>query len=243
MNPNTKAEAKKIFQNITRKKILVPNTTVVVCPPFIYLADIVKSYKGSKFSFGVQDVFWQKEAGAFTGEISIGQIKDLGVKFVILGHSERRMLGETDGVVAKKVNAVLTAGLHVVLCVGENERDSDGEHLKYIENQLIHSLEGVSKKMIKNLIIAYEPVWAIGKGKSAMLPEDISRTVLFIRKILSEIYGRKLAQDISVIYGGSADATNAHEIIINGHVDGLLPGRASLHSDEFAGIINAVSKK
>lgn len=242
MNPGSHKEAKKIFQDFSRKKINSTGVTVVVCPPTIYLRDIAKSYRGTKIFFGAQNVSPEQE-GKATGETSFGQIKDAGARFIIIGHSERRARGESDEVIAKKVKLVLTAGMHTVLCIGEQERDSEGTHLKFLEQQLKNSLNSISKKILKNLIIAYEPIWTIGKGKEAMSPEDISMTVLFIRKILSSLYGRTVAIEIPVIYGGSANADNAYEIITKGHVDGLLAGRASLNPDEFSKIIEEVARK
>lgn len=242
MNPRSRAEAKKLFTMLTRKRITAKNTTTVVCPPFLYLSELARGYTGSKIFFGAQDVSAQKE-GAFTGEVSTAQLQDAGARFVILGHSERRALGENDAAIALKVKAALTAGMHAILCIGEKERDADGTHLKMIEDQIKASLAGVHKKIIKKLIVAYEPIWAVGKGHHAMLPDDISRMTLFVRKILAEMYGRPVAQEISVIYGGSVDAENSHDIITNGHVDGFLVGRQSLHADEFIEVINSISKK
>jgi triosephosphate isomerase len=242
MNPRSRDEAKKLFQTITRKKITAKNVTVVVCPPFLYISELAKGYKGTKIFFGAQDVSFEKE-GAFTGEVSVAQLQDSKVRFSIIGHSERRAMGETNELVSKKVKFALASGMHAVLCVGETTRDEEGTHLKFIEEQLKESLAGISKKMISRLVVAYEPVWAIGKGHSAMMPEDISRMTLFIRKILVDIYGRNVAQEMSVIYGGSADADNAQDIVANGHVDGLLVGRQSLNADAFVGTINSISNK
>jgi len=239
MNPGSFAEAKKLFTGISKKKITTKNTTVVVCPPFVYLNELSKGYKGKVF-FGVQNVHFE-EGGAFTGEVSLSQVKDVKARFVILGHSERRVMGETDELISKKIKASLVAGMHTVLCIGEKERDNDGGHLKFLEEQLTASLSGVSKKLSENLIIAYEPVWAIGKGGSAMMPDEIAKTTLFIRKIISQIFGRNIAQEISVIYGGSVDTTNAKDIIEKGHVDGLLLGRVSLNTDSFVSVINSLS--
>ncbi|MCB9805745.1 triose-phosphate isomerase [Candidatus Nomurabacteria bacterium] len=242
MEPDNLKDAKKIFSTFIKKKLNAKNTTVVICPPNLFLSDIAKSYKGHKVFFGAQNVS-NENKGAFTGEISPKMLQSAGARFVIVGHSERRALGESNSIVSKKVKNSLSSGLHTVVCIGENERDEDGEHLRFIEKQLTESLLGVSKNLLKKIIIAYEPIWTIGKGKKAMNIEDIERTVLFIRKILASIYNKKIAYDISIIYGGSVNSDNANEIVFRGNVDGLLPGRASLNPEEFSKIINEVGRK
>lgn len=242
MEPQNYKDAKKIFSSFIKKRIKAKNVTVVICPPLVFLSDIAKSYKGNKVFFGAQDVS-QKNEGAFTGEIGPEMISATGARFVIVGHSERRTIGESSELVAKKLKNALSSGLHSILCVGESERDESGEHLRFLERQLIESLQGIPKNYLKRLIIAYEPVWTIGKGKKAMVVDDIERTVLFIRKILANIYNKKVAYEISVIYGGSVNSDNANEIIYSGNIDGLLPGRASLNPEEFSRIINEVGRK
>lgn len=242
MNPPTLKDAKKILDTFKKEKYQSKNVTTVMCPPFVYLNELKKSAPGNKIFFGAQDVFWEKE-GARTGEISVEMLKDVGARFVILGHSERRALGENNEMVSQKVKVALKAGLHVVLCVGEPERDEHGHHLRFIDEEIKESLRGITKPFIKNLSVAYEPIWTIGKGKQAMTPDDIHRMSLFVRKKLISIYGRKLGGDIPIIYGGSANSDNAHDIVYEGEVEGLLVGRASLNPHEFAKIIDSVSKK
>lgn len=241
MYPNSIAEAKKIFMNFKSKRHQNTRITTVICPPFVYLNDLKHLYTGAKIFFGAQDVHWAKE-GAYTGEISSEMIKSLRCRFVIVGHSERRAIGETDEMVAKKVKHALKEGLHVILCVGEDERDDSGAFVRFIEEQLHGSLAGIMKNEVKKLVIAYEPVWAIGKGNTAMDPHSIEQMKLIIRKNMIKKFGHDVGESIPILYGGSADSTNAAEIVHEGHVDGLLVGRHSLNPDEFSKIIDEVSK-
>lgn len=241
LNPQTIQQAHKLFTTFLKQKHQTKNVTTVVCPPSLFINDIRKMYAGSKIFFGAQNCSSESE-GAHTGEISPEQIASIRCRFVIIGHSERRALGETNEQTAKKVAHALKTGLHVVLCIGEQEQKTDGSHLHDIEKQLTESLAGVSKTAVKNLIVAYEPVWAIGKGKKAMDAHAIHQMTLFIRKILLQLYGKKASHEISIIYGGSSNSTNAAEIVTEGGVDGLLPGRASLDPVEFSNMIDAISK-
>jgi len=242
MYPQTLTEAKRTFSTFKRKRHFDKGVTTVFCPPYLYLADLAKSYTGSKLFFGAQDIFWQPE-GAYTGEISIPMIKSVGTRFVILGHSERRALGENDELIAQKVKAALKEGLHVILCIGEPTRDAHGHYLRFLQEQLQGSLRGVSKQQTKKLVIAYEPIWAIGKGKKAMQPHEIHQMVLYIRKQLVSQYGRTIGMKLPILYGGSVNEDNAHTIVYEGDVDGLLIGRKSLNPHAFADIIEAVARK
>lgn len=242
MNPLTIKEAKKIFNNFKKQKHQTKNITTVFCPPSLFLQELKKSYTGSKIFFGAQNTFWEKE-GSRTGEISPDMIKEAGVNFVIIGHSERRALGENNEMVAQKVKTALKIGLHVILCIGEPERDEHGNHLRFIDEELRESLRGVGRQLVKKLNIAYEPIWAIGKGNNAMSPEDLHRMSLYVRKKLFGIYGRKIAGEIPILYGGSVNSDNAKDIVYDGDVQGLLIGRASLNPYEFSKIIDSVSKK
>lgn len=241
MYPDSIVEAKKIFSIFKRQRHQNKGITTVICPPALYLNELKRLYTGDKIFFGAQNCFLQSE-GPHTGEISAEMIINLRCRFVILGHSERRAMGESDILIAKKVKHALKAGLHVVLCVGENERDESGEYLRFVDNQLRESLDGIPRDLTKRLIIAYEPVWAIGKGKKAMEERDIEQMRLFILKHLIKKYGRKTGESIPIIYGGSADSDNAHLIVSQSGVDGLLVGRKSLDPFEFSRIIDAVSR-
>lgn len=240
MNPRTLKDLKKIFTDFKKQKINFTNKTVVFCPPSIFLRDIKSMYSGSKIFFGAQDVHFEEE-GQFTSDISISMIKDAGARFVILGHSEVREKGETDEVISKKVFTALKEDMHVLLCVGEKIHDAQATYLNIISEQLKNALHYVSPGLTKKLNIVYEPIWTIGKGKSAMNTHDIHFMNLFIKKELMNKFGKTIGSHIPILYGGSVDSDNTKAIIEEGVVDGLLIGRASLNPGEFSKIINAVS--
>lgn len=248
MNPSTLKETKKTFSDfkkefnkLGKKKPGIKNVTTVFCPPVQYIADLKKNYTGQKIFFGAQDVFYEHE-GEFTGQISPEMIKDQGGRFVIVGHSEKRELGETNQIVSKKVLTSLKSGFHTILCVGEKERDHEGNYLKNLSKEIKESLENVPANLLKNLIVAYEPVWAIGEGNRSMDPEEMHFMSLFIKKQIIKIYGRNSANKISVLYGGSVNSDNVADFIKSEGVDGVLVGRASLNPFEFAKIISETSK-
>lgn len=237
MNPGTAKEAVEIFNPIKKVAAKWPKVSIVICPPFVYLNDLKKRTGTANIFLGAQDVFWEKE-GAFTGEVSLSMIKNIGASYVILGHSERRAMGESNETVNKKTIAALKIGLKVILCVGEKIRDGQGEFLEFLKNEIRDSLNKVQKKFLKNLIIAYEPIWAIGKKESeAMSARDMQETAIYIKKILSEIYGREEAVKVPILYGGSVGGENAEEIIKEGKIDGLLVGHQSLNPWSFIEIL------
>ena len=166
-------------------------------------------------------------------------LKSFDVRYVIVGHSERRKAGETDEAVNARVTAVIKAGLTAVLCVGEAKRDHGAQYLGDIEGQIRKACAGLSRAKLESLVVAYEPVWAIGTGHTAT-PEDVHEMKLFIQKTLTDLYGRNYAQKVRVLYGGSVNAKNAGELMRDGMVDGFLVGGASLNAKEFSGIVSAV---
>jgi len=242
MNPQTSAEAESMFSDIKKIGVKLKKTHAVVCPPDIFLGDLQAVYSGEKVSLGAQDVFWKKK-GSYTGEVSVDQLKDSDVKYVLVGHSERRALGETNEEVQMKLEAVVEAGMTPVLCVGEIERDDHGDYLSFITEELKSALLNISEKKIKNVIVAYEPIWAIGKdGDDAMSPHDMHQMSLFIRKILLSMFQKKAASSVSVIYGGSVERDNAEDLMRGGEVNGFLVGHASLDAKHFSDILNIVEK-
>lgn len=241
MNPENLHDARKIFSELKKKKIKFQKTTAVICPPSIFLGDLSNNYDGNRFLFGAQDISVRNENES-TGEISASILANFGVKFAIIGHSERRSIGETDVMVSLKIKNAIDFGITPILCVGENDRDIDGKYLRFIENQLRQSLVGIEKKEISKIVIAYEPVWAIGKGHQSMSGYELHQMNLFIKKVLADIYDRKIAMKIPIIYGGSVDRENVSEIIETGEVDGLLIGRASLNPYVFIDILEDVEK-
>jgi len=239
MNPNMVEKAKEIFSETKKVAKNLKTVKVIVCPPFVYLNELEKTADRS-FVLGAQDMFWEK-TGSFTGEISSAMLKE--ESYVILGHSERRELGETDEMVAKKIISAIKANLKPILCVGEKTRDDHGEYLHFLRNQIINSLAGAPKNSLDKLVIAYEPVWAIGKSDDqAMKPGDIHETTIFIKKVLLEIFKQKKALLVPILYGGSVTHNNALEIITGGEVQGLLVGRESLNPKKFGELLKNVDQ-
>lgn len=236
MNPQTLNEAKVIFEIAKKAAKENQNAEIVICPPFIFLADLTKHLKGaSSFQLGGQNCSWEQQ-GAYTGEISPLMLKTLGCSYVIIGHSERRcFLNETDEMINKKIKAALKAGLKPVLCVGEKEGEDVG---LVIERQLKEGLKEVDDVRVKNIIIAYEPVWAIGSGR-ACSTDDAMKAVLLIKKNLTKLYARNLAEKVKILYGGSVSSKNADVYIKKVGMDGLLVGGASLNTSEFLRIIKS----
>jgi len=237
-HPESSARAAIILDGLQKKSQIFKKISTYIAPPSTYFESASKKIKGFA-NLASQDMFFATD-GTFTGAITPDISKSFGVKLAILGHSERRALGETNEVVSDKMKTTLRSGFIPLLCVGETERDQEGNHFEFIREELELSLNGVRRKDdARKLVIAYEPVWAIGKkAKEAMQPEELSEMVIFIRKVLTDIFGRDSAEEIPILYGGSVDATNAKELMRAG-VDGLLVGRASLDPKIFASIAEA----
>lgn len=237
MNPASLAEAKLLFGKVSRTAGKLRNVETVMCPPFIYLSE----FAGRSKVLGAQDVFWQND-GRFTGEISPKMLKSVGVSYVIVGHSERRSLGETDAIVAHKALGALGEGLKTVICVGEGERDLGGAYFEFLKIQIKQSLAGIPRRFLPNLIIAYEPLWAVGKSyKDAMTPADIRETSIFIRKILSDIYDQTSVVSVPIIYGGAVETENIADVLREGGVAGVLVGHKSVVADEFISMIKSAN--
>ncbi len=235
MNPGTITIAEKLFKGI--KKGSMKGVDTVVCAPFPYLT-IIKKNKPSAFcALGVQNIHHEKE-GAHTGEVSLSMLASFPVKYAIVGHSERRAQGETNQIIAQKIGLLIKAKITPVLCVGEKERDHSGFYLHTIKEQLIECLSLIPKASYKNIVIAYEPLWAIGKDAARpATPEESNEMVIFIRKCVSDIAGSTVAHQMRVIYGGSVSSKDASVFLREGGVDGFLVGRASLDIKEFTKII------
>jgi triosephosphate isomerase (TIM) len=210
---------------------------IVVCPPYIDLADAMEAAKGSNVAIGGQNVHW-KEEGAFTGEISAAMLLALGVKHVIVGHSERRQyFGETDDTVNLRLKAALEAGLTPICCVGEvlEEREA-GLTDDVLRRQCVRAFHAVSAKKAAKLVVAYEPVWAIGTGKTAS-PEIAAEAHAVIRREVTEIFGDEFAGKLRILYGGSVKPENAATLMAQEEIDGALVGGASLDAKSFAAIV------
>ena len=215
------------------------SVSVAVIPPFVYLPAVGQAVSSSGVALGAQDVYFE-EKGAFTGEISPAMLKDVGCTYALCGHSERRhVLGETDEIVNKKLLASLAGGLLPILCVGEllEERDA-GQTEQVVERQVRAGLAGLSADKAAAVTVAYEPVWAIGTGRTATR-EQAQEVHAFIRKLLTEIYDEALASEMRILYGGSVKPDNAKELMSEADVDGCLVGGASLKADDFVRIIQA----
>ncbi|MCL2844211.1 MAG: triose-phosphate isomerase [Chitinivibrionia bacterium] len=210
---------------------------VAVCPPYVNLSAVAQAIKGSGIKLGAQDVHWEA-SGAFTGKISVAMLKSVGCEYVIVGHSEQRQyFGETDETVNKKAKATLAGGLKPIICVGELlEERENGFTEKVVEKQIIGAYNGLSKEEALNTVIAYEPVWAIGTGKTAT-PEQAEEVHLFIRKQLEKLYDKDLAAKLVIQYGGSMNPKNAKELLAKDNVDGGLIGGASLKAEQFKGVV------
>ncbi|MCP2519886.1 triose-phosphate isomerase [Candidatus Aminicenantes bacterium AC-335-B20] len=210
---------------------------IVVIPPFTALFEVKKIISGSRIELGAQNLYW-KEKGAFTGEISPLMLKDIGCKYVIVGHSERRQhFNETDEIVNLKIKAALENSLIPIFCIGEKlEQRDKGETLNVIERQFEGGLSGIDESKARKIVIAYEPVWAIGTGRTAT-PEQAQEVHSFIRTKLRKKYGNEIANCAIILYGGSVKPENAHSLIKQKDIDGVLVGGASLEAESFGKII------
>ncbi len=235
---NTTADqARALAQEVVAVVGQVDDVDVAVCPPYTNLATVAEVIKGSNVKLGAQDVHWEPK-GAFTGKVSCDMLKNVGVTYVIVGHSEQRSyFGETDETVNKKTKAVLAADLLPIVCVGETlEERKSGSMDKVIDRQVRGAFDGISAQDAEKCTIAYEPVWAIGTGETAS-PEQANQAHVFIRKIVSELFGEQISNIIRIQYGGSMKPDNAKALLAQSDVDGGLIGGAALKAGDFAGIV------
>lgn len=235
MNPISSKEAEKLF-SLVAKNVKSKNTQIIICPPFVYLEKLKKISK--KISLGAQDASFI-DKGAFTGEVSGEMLLSVGVKYVILGHSERRALGEDNILINKKLKSVLSSGLVPILCIGEKERDQDHEYFNVVKKQLEECLRGVKKDLVSKILIAYEPVWAISTtvDRRDATAHDSEEMVIYIKKVISSLTSPMIAKKTKVLYGGSVNERDAEEFLVKGAVDGLLVGKASLDPKKFSKIV------
>jgi triosephosphate isomerase len=213
--------------------------TVAVCPPFVYLQSVTKALSSSSIASGAQDIYFEQN-GAYTGEISASMLKDIGCTYCLCGHSERRhVIGETDELVNKKLTAAINGGLLPILCIGEllEEREASKTE-EVVTRHVKKGLAGLSDEKLSAVTIAYEPVWAIGTGRTAT-PQQAQEVHNFIRKLLAELYNDQLAEEMRILYGGSVKPDNAEELMGQQDVDGVLVGGASLKANDFIEIIKA----
>lgn len=244
MNPVSLTEAKKRFAGIRKAAHKYRSIDVVLCPPYPFISTLVSAAGSRKphIAIGSQDVSLYEEGQSKTGEVGAAMVQSTGARYVIVGHSERRALGETGQTIALKVQQVLKAKMNVIICVGEKERDADGGYLEIIKAQLKDALAHVTRPDFHQVIVAYEPVWAIGrKDNTAISSYDLHQMVVYIKKFFKESWGETIASIVPILYGGSVTPDNAEDIIVNGEVDGLLIGRASFEAASFSDIFDAIS--
>lgn len=234
--PNSLEEVKELLRDLSKNSTQYKKVHLYIASPVVYLELVSEKIK--KFgSLAVQDVPLMFD-GTYTGELSMHILKSFGVRLSIVGHSERRKLGETNEVINHKIRNILRAGMTPLLCVGEKEKDLHGEHFEFVREQIVACLYKVKKEDVSKIIIAYEPVWAIGKkAKDAMDKENIEQMVIYIKKVLTDQYSREIAEKVRILYGGSVEPTNAESISESG-VNGFLVGHSSIDARYF----NKISK-
>jgi len=239
----TGAEAEALARSLVELIGGVREVDLAVCPPFVHLGAVGGALAGSAIDLGAQNMFYE-DGGAYTGEISAKMLKDVGCRYVILGHSERRhVIGESDELINRKILKALSAGLDVIFCVGELLEERQGEQtIEVVSRQVEVGLEGVSRTypqgatLADRLTIAYEPVWAIGTGETAT-PDQAQEVHSIIRKLLADIYDAEVGEQVRIQYGGSVKPSNAAELLAKPDVDGALVGGASLNAQDFAAIV------
>ncbi len=239
--PDSLGKANEILKGFSKKSDVYKKLNTFIAPPLAYFESVSKKTK--TFSkLASQDISIGKKTT--TGAVEVDILQGFGVRLSIIGHSDRRALGETNEEVTEKIKVALKAGITPLVCVGENERDREGEFLEFIRHQIRLSLGGIKKKEnATKLVVAYEPVWAIDKGaKYAMAPEDLAQMIIFIRKVLTDIYDRKTADKIPILYGGSVEKSGVEGLVRTG-INGFLVGQASLDPENFGKIAQALLKK
>ena len=239
MNPKTFREAKKLFEETKKMSQKARGLSVIVAPPSIYIRELSALNKGGKVALGVQHAR-AEEGGAHTGDISLAQARDAKVSYVLIGHAERRAQGETNDDTRRKVAAALAAKITPVLCVGEEVRTASGEYFEVIREQLRIALKDVPSTKLSKVVIVYEPIWTVGKD-TTMNPRDMHEMSIFIRKAVVEAYGDE-GHNLTILYGGSVDDSNAAAMLSEGDVKGLLIGRAGLDASEFSRLLQVISQ-
>ena len=233
----TPQETCEFFEQFLPNVANVTDRDIVICPPFVDISAAVEAVQGSRVRIGGQDLYWETE-GAYTGEVSAPMLRAAGCEFVIVGHSERRQyFGETDEWVLKKTRAALAAGLTAIVCVGERlEEREAGRTNEVLTQQFRHGLAGLSQEEISRVVIAYEPVWAIGTGRTAT-PETAQEAQAYLRQLLLEQFGHEVAAQLRILYGGSVKPSNISRLMAMPDIDGALVGGASLDPVSFAAIV------
>jgi len=246
MNPIDFKGASSLYAATKKHAAKQKNVQTIVCPGYVHLALLAKGARSTRCLLGAQDCAVEKR-GAFTGDISAEQLADIGAQYVIVGHSERRAIGETNENINKKIKSVRNSGLIPIVCIGEQERDSEHKYLDWLRSQIKETFAGLSSGMLKKMIIAYEPIWAIGANADrSATPNESLEMVIFIKQVLADLYSPALAENIPVLYGGSVNSKNIDEFLREGGIDGVLVGGASLDAKQFGGMLmtaNTVAKE
>lgn len=240
MNPASAEDAKRIGKKTRSLAAHLKRTEVVVCPPFAFIPLAASRTSAKNFSLGAQSASVD-ESGAHTGEVSAVMLKSLGVEYVIAGHSEERAAGDTDETVSKRIARILEAGLTAIVCVGEKTRTENGSHFDFLRDQIKNTFATIHIEKARSIILAYEPVWAIG-AKEAMAPEQVHEMSIFVKKVFADVFSPEAAMKVKVLYGGSVNSKNAADIMNIGEVDGLLVGRESVNMPGFTELLKAVDE-
>lgn len=234
-NPNTLLDASRLineYLKLDRKSV-----DLIVCPPYTFLS----VFKNTKIKLGAQNIS-SFDSGPYTGEVTASMLKSVGIKYCIVGHSERRKMGETTEDITRKLRLLLKNNITPILCIGEKVRGTNGEHFSEISENLIQSIKDLPKKSISNIIVAYEPLWAIStENNGAITCEMLNETIIFIKKVLSDFVGRKFASNIKIVYGGSVDDKTIKDLNHSESLDGFLIGKASLKSTSLKKILQIFS--
>ena len=247
MNPGTFREAKKLFDVIRGSAEAAKNVSLIVAPPAIFVRELRARYKGKRIGFAVQDAS-PEASGAFTGDTALVQVKDAGISTVIVGHSERRAKGQTSEEAGRVVAAALTCGVTPILCVGERSRSNTGEHFNFVKEQLRAGFAGVEPGKVTKVLVAYEPVWAIG-GEKSMGPRDVHEMAIFIRKTIVGLKGEvgmsagggsAFGGNIKILYGGATTESNASLILQESGVQGFVVGHVSIDAVRFGALIHSI---
>lgn len=239
MHPPTFREAKKLLEKAKKAASKRKHISLVIAPPSVYMRELAKGARGARLAFAAQNAHWEK-GGAYTGEISMQQVKDTGASYVLVGHSEVRARGESNDDTRKEIAAALSAKLTPILCIGENERLPSGAHFSVIREQIGIGLKDVPQSALSRVIIAYEPVWAIG-GEKTLTPRDMHEMAIFIRKTIVDAHGAQ-GYNVRILYGGSVSENSAYPMLQDGDVSGLLVGHVSVDADRFAELLASLSK-
>jgi len=241
-HPNSLAEAQALMKELSKKKLLYKKTKLFIASPLPYFETVAS--RGKSFSsLASQDISIVPN-GTWTSVVTPEIIKSFGVQLTLVGHSERRTLGETTEEIREKIKTALRSGITPLICFGEKDRDKDGEHLETLRQELKFLLTGVSKKEVGNIALAYEPAWAIGKHAwEAIDPAELSQTIVFIKKALADLFGREIADRVPILYGGSVEPANARELMTSSGVRGFLVGHASLKAKSFESIALSLTTK